>query len=181
MNQASFQRVLVIRFAMKKLLLLVPIFFFSGFTYPDRQQFIPMLMDRSELEVSVKLVAMAMPIRDPGRIYSYQHWLLLVEKYKGLHLIDNADPAHPIRKGFLRVPGCMSMAVGNGILYVDNAVDLVGIKMDINTLQATEVARNTKALPEINSPDGYVPWEFSRANRPANTEIVGWTNQTATL
>jgi len=158
---------------MKKLLLLFPILLFSGFSIYPGSDYIPMLMDRSELEVSVQLVATAMPIRDPGRIYVYRNWLLLVEKYKGIHLIDNADPAHPVRKGFLRVPGCQSMAVGNGILYVDNAVDLVGVE--------TEIARNRKALPEINCPDGYVPWDFSRANRPANTEIVGWTNKTATL
>jgi len=166
---------------MKKLLLLLPILLFSGFSYYDGPQYIPMLMDRSELEVSVKLVVTAMPIRNPGRIYIYRNWLLLVEKYKGIHLIDNADPAHPVRKGFLRVPGCMSMAVGNGILYVDNAVDLVGVKLDVNTLEAQEIARNRKALPEINTPGGYIPWEFSRANRPPNTEIVGWTNKTATI
>ncbi len=166
---------------MKKLLLLLPILLFSGFSYYERSSYIPMLMDRSELEVSVQLVSSALPIRNPGRIYIYQNWLLLVEQYKGIHLIDNADPAHPIRKGFLRVPGCQSMAVGNGILYVDNAVDLVGVKVDLNTLQAHEIARNRKALPEINCPDGYIPWDFSRANRPVDTEIVGWTSKTATL
>jgi len=168
------------RFAMKKLMLLFSILLFSGFSY-NGVGYIPMLMDRSELEVSVQLVGSALPIRNPGRIYIFQNWLLLVEQYKGIHLIDNTDPANPVRRDFLRVPGCQSMAVRNGVLYVDNAVDLVGVKIDINTLQALEIARNRKALPEINSPDGYIPWGFSRANRPANTEIVGWTNKTAEL
>ena len=166
---------------MKKLLLLFAILVFSGSDAYYGVSYIPMFMDRSVLETSVQMVPTSMPIRNPGRIYVYQNWLLLVEQYKGIHLIDNADPAHPVRKAFLRVPGCQSMAVGNGILYVDNAVDLVGFKIDLSTLQGHEVARNKKALPEINSPNGYVPWEFSRANRPANTEIVGWTNKTATL
>ena len=166
---------------MKKLLLLFAIVLFSGSDVYNGVSYIPMLMDRSELEASVQMVASSMPIRTPGRIYVYQNWLLLVEQYKGIHLIDNTDPAHPVRKAFLRVPGCQSMTVGNGILYVDNAVDLVGIKIDLGSLQVHEVARNKKALPEINSPNGYVPWEFSRINRPANTEIVGWTNKTAIL
>ena len=164
---------------MKKLLLLFSILLFSGASIYYGPEYIPMLMDRTELEASVQLVSSALPIRNPGRIYIYQNWLLLVEQYKGIHLIDNADPANPVRKGFLRVPGCQSMAVRNGVLYVDNAVDLVGFQFDLNTMQGQELVRSRKALPEINCPDGYVPWEFSRANRPANTEIVGWINQNA--
>lgn len=166
---------------MKKLLLLFPILLLSGFSVMENVTYIPLLMDRTELEKSVTLVASALPMQHPGRIYVYSNWLLVVEQYKGLHLIDNTDPANPVRKGFLRVPGCQSMAVGKGILYVDNAVDLVGVKIDLGTLTAVELARNRKALPEINGPNGYIPWKFSRVNRPANTEIVGWTLKTAVL
>jgi hypothetical protein len=166
---------------MKKLLLLFSILLLSGSSIYTGATYIPKLMDRSELENSVQLVASAMPFQNPGRIYLYDHWLLVVEKYEGIHLIDNTDPSHPVRKGFLRVPGCQSLAVGNHVLYVDNAVDLVGVKIDFSTLKAKELARNKKALPEIVSPDGYIPWAFSRINRPANTEIVGWTNKTAAL
>jgi len=68
------------------------------------------------------------------------------------------------------------VAVGNGILYVDNAVDLVGVRLDLNKMTAIEVARKIRILPEINSPYGYVPSDFSRKNRPAGTEIVGWVS-----
>lgn len=166
---------------MKKLFLLFSIILLSGSSPYYGSTYVPMLMDRTELEASVQLVPSSMPLTNPGRIYVYRNWLLLVEKYKGIHLIDNTDPAVPLRKAFLRVPGCQSMAVGNGILYVDNAVDLVGVHIDLASLQANEVARNRKALPEIKSPDGYLPWSFARANRPANTEIVGWTLKTAEL
>ncbi|HET9571142.1 MAG TPA: hypothetical protein VFP20_07015 [Bacteroidales bacterium] len=166
---------------MKKLLLLLAILLFSGSDVYYGVSYIPMLMDRSQLEVSVEMVSSSMPIRNPGRIYVYQNWLMLVEQYKGIHLIDNTDPVHPVRRAFLKVPGCQSLAVGNGILYVDNAVDLVGVKIDFSSLQSHEVARNRMALPEINSPNGFVPWEFSRANRPENTEIVGWSDKTAVL
>lgn len=164
---------------MKKLLLFFSLLLFSGSSIYENVTYVPMLMDRSDLEASVQLVTSQVPLRNPGRIYLYQHWLLLVEQYKGIHLFDNADPAHPVRKGFLRVPGCQSLAVGNGVLYVDNAVDLVGVKVDFTTLQAKEVARNRRALPEIESPSGYIPWAFARGNRPANTEIVGWINKAA--
>ena len=100
---------------------------------------------------------------------------MLVEKYKGVHLIDNSDPSNPVRKGFLRVPGCQNVAVGNGTLYVDNAVDLVGVRIDFATLKGQVVARKKRVLPEIESPEGYLPWKYSRNNRQRDTEIVGWT------
>jgi hypothetical protein len=165
---------------MKKFLLFIPLLLFSGSDI-FYQDYVPLFMDREELESSVQLVDSALVITDPGRIYVYRNWLMLVENYKGIHLIDNTDPANPVRKGFLRVPGCQSLAVGNGTLYVDNAVDLVGIRLDPDAMTAVEVARNKKALPEIASPDGYIPWEYQRVNRPANTEIVGWTLKNATL
>lgn len=164
---------------MKKLLLLFAILLFSGSTF--YAGFVPILMFRSDLESSVRVTDTVMAIRKPGRIYLYQNWLMLVEKYKGVHLIDNTDPANPIRKGFLRVPGCQNVAVGNGTLYVDNAVDLVGVKIDFATMQGQVVARKKLALPEIECPDGYIPWKFARYNRQRDTEIVGWITYTEGL
>lgn len=161
---------------MKKILLLFLIVLFSGSDIYDRYQSVPIFMFRADLEKSVQLVPTPVPIREPGSIYIYQTWLLLVEEYKGIHLIDNTDPANPIRKGFLKVPGCRSLAVGNGTLYVDNAVDLVGVRINLTTLECLEVARSKRALPEILNPEGYIPWAFSRANRPEDSEIVGWTS-----
>lgn len=163
---------------MKKLLLLFSIMMLSGSSIYEGASYVPLLMDRADLEVSIELVATSMPLRNPGRIYVYRNWLLLVEQYKGIHLIDNTDPAHPVRKGFLKVPGCQNVAVGNNVLYVDNAVDLVGVQVDFSSLQAKELARNRKALPEIVSPNGYIPWDVTRTNRPENSEIVGWINKT---
>jgi len=72
------------------------------------------------------------------------------------------------------VPGCVDVAVRNNILYVDNAVDLVAVRLDPENSTATVVARRNFALPEMLSPDGYIPTKYSRSMRPANTEIIGW-------
>ena len=68
----------------------------------------------------------------------------------------------------------MDVAVRNNILYVDNAVDLVAVRLDFVQMTATVVSRKAWALPEIESPDGYIPEEYMRSNRPDATEIVGW-------
>lgn len=157
---------------MKKLLFLIPLFLFTGFSY--QESYVPIFMTRANLEASIQLTNTSKLISNPGKIYLYQHWILLVEKYKGLHLIDNSDPAHPQRKAFLRVPGCMDVAVGNGTLYLDNSVDLVAVHLDLTQMKANEVGRKVKVLPEILSPAGYIPGKYLRGNRPANTEIIGW-------
>jgi len=145
---------------------------FSAFNAQDA--YYPILMTRSDLEASVKLTNSAMSLTHPGKIYLYKNWIFLVEKYKGIHLIDNSNPSNPLRKAFLKVPGCMDVAVRNSILYVDNAVDLVAVHLDLVEMTATEVSRRHWALPEIESPDGYIPEEYMRPKRPVNTEIVGW-------
>ena len=145
---------------------------FSAFNAQDA--YYPILMKRSDLEVSVKLTNTAMLFTHPGKIYLYQNWIFLIEKYKGIHLIDNSNPSNPIKKAFLKVPGCMDVAVRNNILYVDNAVDLVAVRLDFVQMTATVVSRKAWALPEIESPDGYIPEEYMRSNRPDATEIVGW-------
>lgn len=128
--------------------------------------------------VSIQMVNSAKPLTSPGKIYLYQNWIFLVEKYKGIHLIDNTDPSNPVRKAFLKVPGCMDVAVRNNVLYTDNAVDLVAVRLDFVQMTATVVSRKIQVLPEILSPDGFIPSEYQRFNRPANTEIVGWISNT---
>jgi hypothetical protein len=157
---------------LKKLILFIPLILFSGSYY--YQDYNPILMDRSDLEVSVGLAGMPKNINAPGKIYVYRNWVFLVEKYKGIHLIDNSDPADPVLRDFLKVPGCMDVAVGNGILYVDNSVDLVGVSIDFASMKSREVCRKKKVLPEIVSPEGYIPSDFCRRNRKPDTEIVGW-------
>jgi hypothetical protein len=165
---------------MKKIVFLFPFLLFAGSFYykPD---YSPILMERTALDTSVQYVPNAMSILDPGNICVFKNWILLVEHYKGVHVIDNTDPFNPIRVGFLRVPGCQSVAVGNGVLYVDNAVDLVGVRFHPESGAVEEIARSRKALPELIPPEGSIPYEFRRHNRPKNTEIVGWISNNDAL
>ena len=68
----------------------------------------------------------------PGKIYIYGGYLFIVEKLKGIHVINNLDPSNPVPVAFLHIPGCNDVAVSAGILYADNVTDLVAF--DINDL-----------------------------------------------
>lgn len=134
----------------------------------------PILMERADLEASIHLYATPKPITAPGKLCLYRNWVLLVETYKGVHLIDNSDPITPVNKGFLTVPGCMEVAVRNDVFYVNNAVDLVGVRVDFATLTAVELSRQNEVLPALTNPEGYVPNYVLAKCADGTLEIVGW-------
>ncbi|MEN9443627.1 MAG: hypothetical protein RIS47_517 [Bacteroidota bacterium] len=130
----------------------------------------PVLMERSQLEKSVVIVA-ARKLVHPGKIYYYNNKVYINEKNEGVHIVDNTDPKQSVFKSFLTIPGCIDIAVRNGILYADNAVDLVAI--DLNTGQVTE--RIPQSFNELLPPDlTYLPQAFDATHRPENTVIVAW-------
>jgi hypothetical protein len=111
---------------------------------------------------------------NPGKIYLKGQYIYIVEKYKGVHIIDNYNRTNPVNKQFIKIPGCIDVAIKNYTLFADNAVDLVAI--DITDIENVKVTSRTKeAFPEIIPPDfDYVPSEYNKNNRPNNTIIVAW-------
>ncbi|MFA5974133.1 MAG: hypothetical protein WC780_17425 [Lentimicrobiaceae bacterium] len=139
-------------------------------TYGD---YLPVYMDRSEMEQAVKIET-AQPLRTTGKIYLYGQYILVNEKYKGIHVIDNSNPEAPQNVAFLHIDGCIDMAMKNNVLYADNAIDLIALKTTDNfsTIQVTE--RIKGIFPETESPDGY--WSIYTVNqfRPKNGILVAW-------
>lgn len=133
----------------------------------------PVLMKRSELEKSV-FFREKQTIGNPGKIYYKDKTIYLVEKYKGVHVIDNSDPRNPQQTGFINLPGCVDISIKKNSLYADNAVDLVAV--DISNYPNISVTSRVKnVFPELPPPDiDYVPWEYEASQRPDNTIIVNW-------
>jgi len=69
------------------------------------------------------------PIRRPGKIYIKDRYLYINEIGRGIHIVDNADPAKPVRLGFLAIPGNQELAIKGDILYADNTLDLIAISL----------------------------------------------------
>jgi hypothetical protein len=67
------------------------------------------------------------PIEKPGKIYVIGSYIFLNELDKGVHVIDNADPANPKNIAFIDIPGNMDLAVKGNTLYADLYTDLVAI------------------------------------------------------
>ena len=127
----------------------------------------PIFMSRAELEKSVSFIPGAREMLRTGKIYYRSPYIFINERYKGVHVINNTDPAHPVKEGFILAPGCIDMAVKGDILYLDNAVDLVSF--DLSSKQVTRRIRNVFPEPIPPTDAGVVYY-----NRPKDYILVDW-------
>lgn len=133
----------------------------------------PVVVSRSVLESAVQAEA-ERPFENPGRIYIKGDYLFIVEKFKGVHVVNNEDPSNPVNSGFIRIPGCLNMAVKGNIMYADNSVDIIGVDIS-NPALISVVSRQRNVLPEPASPNNtYIPWQYQKQNRPNDTYIVDY-------
>jgi len=133
----------------------------------------PVLMKRIDLEKSIRFDS-ARTLQRPGKMFFRSNILYVSEKYQGVHVIDNTDPANPKNIGFLVVPGSIDIAMKRNIMYVDNSVDLVAI--DITDIRNPIVSsRVPNTFPELQPPDGKtMDPSFAKDARPTETYIVDW-------
>ena len=66
-------------------------------------------------------------IQTPGKLFVHGTYVFLNEVNKGVHIIDNSDPHHPIDKAFINIPGNLDIAVKGTVLYADMYGDLLTI------------------------------------------------------
>lgn len=85
-------------------------------------------------------------LENPGKIYVYGQYILINERYAGLHIIDNSNPEEPVNTGFLNIPGNVDMAVRNNVLYADNVNDLLAI--DVSDMSNPVVAGRVEGVFE---------------------------------
>ncbi len=99
----------------------------------------PSYSTSAEIKAAVSL-GEPIPLSDIGKIYFKDGILFINEAGKGIHIIDNSNPASPAPLHFLKIPGNYDLAIRGNTLYADSYVDLVGF--DISDLsKIREVAR----------------------------------------
>ncbi len=82
-------------------------------------------------------------IESIGKMYFKGGYLFLNQSGKGIHVIVNQDPAHPIVKNFISIPGNYDLAVKGNTLYADSYIDLVALDItDINSIHEIKRLEN---------------------------------------
>ena len=130
-------------------------------------QYMPVFMERGELEKSIKYDNEPREMADPGKIYVKGNYIYVNERYKGVHIIDNSDPRNPTRIAYIVAPGCLDMAIKENIMYIDNAVDFVAFNLDTKQV----IKRIKEYFPERPSPTGQYAHYY---DRPKGYILVGW-------
>jgi hypothetical protein len=105
----------------------------------------PVYMTRTEFKKAVK-VGTSTDISQPGKIYFKDNIIFINESLKGIHVIDNSNPAAPVFVAFISIPGNVDMAIKDSILFADSFVDLVALNIsNINDIR--EVGRVDSIFP----------------------------------
>lgn len=136
----------------------------------------PIYLSYAELRTPVTAVD-PVGLEVTGKIYVKDSYIYVNELYKGVHVIDNANPSSPQRIAFIPIPGSVDMAIKGTTLYVDSYVDLVAIDI-ADPLNAAEVSRIEDAFPYLT------PWPWTLGDFVAGSPVeppdaslgvvVGW-------
>jgi hypothetical protein len=86
----------------------------------------------------------AQPLKNTGKIYFHDKYILVNELKKGIHVIDNSNPSAPQNIGFISINGNVDMAVKGNYLYADNYADLITV--DISTITNPKLTCRTESV-----------------------------------
>jgi hypothetical protein len=95
----------------------------------------PVYKTTAEVRANIKSNA-PRDFENTGKIYVYGKYIFLNETDRGIHIIDNSNPASPKNIAFIDIPGNIDMAVKGNTLYADAFTDLVVLDIS-NPLQVS--------------------------------------------
>lgn len=127
----------------------------------------PVVMDRENFEQSLAFKE-PQPMQHAGKIYVKDSYVFIVDKNKGIHIYKNMENYQLNEISYFEVPGATDIAIRNQIFYINQATDLIAVKMNV-AQQTFEVTKRVKNIfPAKISPDGYV-FDVSE-----NKVVVDW-------
>jgi hypothetical protein len=132
--------------------------------------FVPLYKTTAEVRANIKSNA-PKAIVNPGKIYIKDNYIFLNEVNKGIHIIDNSNPAAPKNIAFIDLPGNVDIVIKGDILYADFYTDLVA--MDITA------PMNISVLKFVNNvfPERY----YYGYHTDSAKVIYDWVKKTETV
>jgi hypothetical protein len=118
-------------------------------------------------------------LKNPGKIYYYNNFILVSDNGQGVHIIDNVNPASPVLKTFIKIPMNRDIAIKNNYLYADSNTDLLVIDIsDMNQIKEVNRIKNAfpnasaeNSVPPRNTGETYTYYECPDKNKGV---IVSW-------
>ncbi|HEV7779976.1 MAG TPA: hypothetical protein VGO58_01860, partial [Chitinophagaceae bacterium] len=131
----------------------------------------PVYKEKTEVYANIKSNT-PVKVGAPGKLFVYGNYIFLNEVDKGVHIIDNSNPANPVIKAFINIPGNLDIAVKGNTLYADLYSDMVVVDIS-NPLQARYVKHVNNVFPERQYTNGFIA--------DSNRIIVDWTRKDTTV
>lgn len=107
---------------------------------------VPFYLSVATLRSQAVAVQAPEPLSSPGKIYIYGDFLFINETGKGIHIVDNSNPAKPQFINFINIPGNVDLAVNSNVLYADSYVDLLAF--DISNPATVSILRRLENVFE---------------------------------
>jgi hypothetical protein len=125
----------------------ITIFFYSceDETFREYEGNAPVYMTYPDLRAAVKN-QQNVDLENPGKIYYKDNYIFIVEELKGIHVYDNTNPASPVKRTFVNIPGVVDISISGNTLYADSFVDLVILDVQ-NIDNIHETGRVNDVLP----------------------------------
>lgn len=110
-------------------------------------------------------------VDSPGKVYLNGSYIFVNDVDKGIHIIDNKNPAHPVQVAFLSIPGNQDIAVKGNTLYADMYDALLAI--DISNPRQAKIRKLTQQVfPMRMYVNGY-----ASSGTSGDQVITGWTKK----
>jgi len=110
----------------------------------------------------------AQGIDTAGKIYIKGSYIFVNDVNKGIHVIDNRDPAHPVQAAFISIPGNQDIAIKGNTLYADMYDALLAI--DISDLRHVKITSQLKDL--------FIMRKYVQGYQVSDDSVItGWTKK----
>ncbi len=132
----------------------------------------PLVISKAEFAASVAIVD-PIPINESGKIYAYEDYIFINDKYQGVHVINNSNPESPQKVAFIKIPGNVDISVKGNFLYADSITDL--IVLDISNIDEIKQVNRLEGVLRDNVvfPAGAEIFEWGTIDYE-NDIVVGW-------
>jgi hypothetical protein len=88
------------------------------------QELVPLRITLADLRSSVE-VTEPKEIMSPVKVELHQNLMLVMEKFTGIHMIDNSDSTAPVKLNFITIPGITYFEIKSDHVFAASGPDLV--------------------------------------------------------
>ena len=135
---------------------------------------VPVLMSKTEFRNSVEVQG-PKRVEVSGKIYAYDNYIFVNNRFNGVQIIDNTNPSSPQAKAYIKIPGNIDISIKDNYLYADSSSDLVVFDIsDMNNIQVVERLEDVFSIYDYQIPEEADFADFSSFNN-SNDIIVDWT------